>query len=458
MKRLLAMLLAALMLLSGLSALAEDGTFYEEMGFALDIDDIQAKTQNCVALQRTGVVLHEPFAAMMILVYYALPEATVKDIEAEIAKATDDAERAVMSHTLQVMGAGVGAIIVTNAESLADIGITWPLPEGYGVTEFGAAGDYRWYYISEPVDDLLDSIDETAEAGNLEIDPEATKQAALADTEMIGAEMLKKLETVGLTEPVDNDTGHMGEVLSFKTTDLDGNPVSSEDLFRNNKITMVNLWGTWCINCMNEMADLAALHTRLQEKGCGIVGVEYEGEPIEGEMADEARRVMAQYGTNYPNVVIPEDNPIFNEVTGYPTSFFVDSAGRILTYPIAGAAVELYEPTIDKLLAGEAVSDAGEAAEAAPEADVAANDSGAYRVIVRDEDGNPVKGAVVQFCDDTTCSLQKTKADGVATFATEEQKVYEVHVLKVPEGYAADEGVYKTLDTFSDVNITLKKA
>ena len=54
MKRLLAMLLAALMLLSGLSALAEDGTFYEEMGFALDIDDIQAKTQNCVALQRTG--------------------------------------------------------------------------------------------------------------------------------------------------------------------------------------------------------------------------------------------------------------------------------------------------------------------------------------------------------------------------------------------------------------------
>ena len=350
MKRFLAMLLAALMLLPGLSALAEDGAFYEEMGFALDIDDIQAKTQNCVVLQRTGVDMHEPFAAMMIVVYYALPEATVKDIEAEIAKAEDDTEKAMLTYRLQMMGAGVGVIIVTNAESLADIGITWPLPEEFGVTELGAVGNYRWYYISQPVDTLLDSIDETAEAGNPEIDPEATKQATLADTEMIRAEMLKKLEALQLTEPVDNDTGHMGEVLSFKTTDLDGNPVSSEDLFRNNKITMVNLWGTWCINCMNEMADLAALHTRLQEKGCGVVGVEYEGKPIEGEMADEARRVMAQYGTNYPNVVIPEDNPIFNEVTGYPTSFFVDSAGRILTYPIAGAAVELYEPTIDKLL------------------------------------------------------------------------------------------------------------
>ncbi|MBR2699577.1 MAG: TlpA family protein disulfide reductase [Clostridia bacterium] len=454
MKRFLAMLLAALMLLPGLSALAEDGTFYEEMGFALDIDDIQAKTQNCVVLQRTGVDMHEPFAAMMIVVYYALPEATVKDIEAEIAKAEDDTEKAMLTYRLQMMGAGVGVIIVTNAESLADIGITWPLPEEFGVTEFGAVGDYRWYYISQPVDTLLDSIDETAEAGNLEIDPEATKQAVLADAEMIRAEMLKKLEAVQLTEPVDNDTGHVGEVLSFRTTDLDGNPVSSEDLFKDNKVTMVNLWGTWCVNCLDEMAELAALHTRLQEKGCGVVGVEYEGAPIEGDVADEARRVMAQYGTNYPNVVIPEDNPIFDEVTGFPTSFFVDSAGRILTYPIAGAVVELYEPTIDRLLAGGA-------AEAAPEADVAnvaANDSGAYRVIVRDEDGNPVKGVVVQLCDDTTCSLQKTRDDGVATFATEEQKVYEVHVLKVPEGYAADEGVYETLDTFSDVNVTLKKA
>ena len=448
MKRFLAMLLAALMLLSGLSALAEDGTFYEEMGFALDFDDIQAKTQNCVELQRIGVDMHEPFAAMMIVVYYALPEATVKSVEAEIANAGDDMEKAMLNFALQAMGSDVGIIIVTNAESLADTGIRWPLPEEFGVTEFGAVGDYHWYYISEPVNELLDSIDEMGKTGEAEIDPETTKQATLADTEMIRAEMLKKLEAVQLTEPVDNDTGHVGEVLSFRTTDLDGNPVSSEDLFRNNKITMVNIWGTWCINCMNY---LAALHTRLQEKGCGVVGVEYEGEPIEGEMADEARRVMAQYGTNYPNVVIPEDNPIFNEVTGYPTSFFVDSAGRILTYPIAGAAVELYEPTIDKLLAGEA-------AEVAPEADVTANDSGAYRVIVRDEDGNPVKGAVVQFCDDTTCSLQKTKADGVATFATEEQKVYEVHVLKVPEGYAADEGIYKTLETFSDVNVTLKKA
>ncbi|MBR0368307.1 MAG: redoxin domain-containing protein [Clostridia bacterium] len=455
MRRFIAMLLAALMLLSGVSALAGSETFYEEMGFALDMDDIQGQAQNCVALQRYGVLMHAPFAAMMIVMYYALPVETVRSVEAEIAKAEDDAEKAMLTNRLQMMGDGVGAIIVTNAGSLADIGIEWPLPEGYGVTEFGAAGDYRWYYISSPTDALLDAVDEVAEAGEMEIDPEATKQAVLADAEMIRAGMLKKLNAAQLSEPVDNDTGHVGEVLSFETTDLDGNPVSSADLFKDNKITMVNLWGTWCVNCMDEMADLAALHTRLQAKGCGVVGVEYEGQPIEGAVADKAREVMAQYGTNYPNVVIPEDHPIFGEVTGYPTSFFVDSDGRILTFPIAGAAVELYEPTVDKLLVGES---AEAVPEALPEAEATANDSGAYRVIVRDADGNPVKGVVVQLCDDTTCALQKTKADGVATFETEAQKVYEVHVLKAPEGYAATDAVYKTLDTFSDVNITLDKA
>ena len=39
-----------------------------------------------------------------------------------------------------------------------------------------------------------------------------------------------------------------------------------------------------------------------------------------------------------------------------------------------------------------------------------------------------------------------------------EEKAYDVHVLMAPEGYAPDEGEYKTLETYSDVNIFLEKA
>ena len=45
-----------------------------------------------------------------------------------------------------------------------------------------------------------------------------------------------------------------------------------------------------------------------------------------------------------------------------------------------------------------------------------------------------------------------------SSFSVEEQKVYDIHVLMAPEGYAPDDGVYNTLDTFSDVNIFLEKA
>ena len=87
-----------------------------------------------------------------------------------------------------------------------------------------------------------------------------------------------------------------------------------------------------------------------------------------------------------------------------------------------------------------------------------ANGAGKYRVYACDPDGNPVEGAVIQFCDDTTCAFKPTDANGLAEFSVDAEKVYEVHVLKVPEGFRQDERSYETLDSYSDVNIFLEKA
>jgi hypothetical protein len=69
-----------------------------------------------------------------------------------------------------------------------------------------------------------------------------------------------------------------------------------------------------------------------------------------------------------------------------------------------------------------------------------------------------VEGVIIQFCDDTSCAIQTTNAEGVATFPVAEAKVYEVHVLKAPDAYRQDEQSYKTLADFSDVTIFLDKA
>ena len=123
----------------------------------------------------------------------------------------------------------------------------------------------------------------------------------------------------------------------------------------------------------------------------------------------------------------------------------------LLASLIIGAVIGRYVP-------GAVRIPAGETAEEQADTGTAENDIGAYRVIVRSVNGDPVEGAVIQFCDDVMCSFRPTDAEGAAVFSTEEQKIYEIHVLKAPEGYIGTDEVYHTLGTWSDVTIRLMTA
>jgi len=80
----------------------------------------------------------------------------------------------------------------------------------------------------------------------------------------------------------------------------------------------------------------------------------------------------------------------------------------------------------------------------------------AYRIIVKDEAGAPVKGVRVQLCSPHMCSVGETDGKGVAVFKDLEEMIHTVHVLKVPDGFAEDHAEYETPKTFGDTTITLK--
>ena len=89
----------------------------------------------------------------------------------------------------------------------------------------------------------------------------------------------------------------------------------------------------------------------------------------------------------------------------------------------------------------------------------ACGDSGSklnVNVTVCDESGKPVAGVKVQACDDKTCMVADTDADGKAGFEIT-QNVVEIHILKVPEGFAPVEDVFKT-DASGNLTVTLKAA
>ncbi len=103
---------------------------------------------------------------------------------------------------------------------------------------------------------------------------------------------------------------------------------------------------------------------------------------------------------------------------------------------------------LESLLAGASV----------PKAEAGGTGSPVYRVFVKDKDGNPVEEAAVQLCDDRTCRLGETDADGCAVFEVSRAGAYEVHVLDAPEGYAYDEDeVYRLDEASPDATIVLKK-
>lgn len=77
--------------------------------------------------------------------------------------------------------------------------------------------------------------------------------------------------------------------FSFKSIDLDGTEISS-DLYSNNKITMVNIWGTFCGPCIREMPDLAKLSQEYKSKGVEIIGI-----PI--DIADDSVPLYLSFGS-----------------------------------------------------------------------------------------------------------------------------------------------------------------
>ena len=119
--------------------------------------------------------------------------------------------------------------------------------------------------------------------------------------------------------------------LHFTTTDVDGNSVTSEELFGAYDLTLVNLWETWCSPCKSELGDLERIYEELKDKGVGIVGVCMLGEAYDEYASDpdDLAELRESNGITYPLLCYTEDFA-FIDTDSRPTSFFVDREGNLV--------------------------------------------------------------------------------------------------------------------------------
>ncbi len=429
MKKTISLLLTVLLLASlCTAAMADEGAEvlpFEDLGFTVSLSTPLDSLEGIFFPMSYGALQNDPDLYYMLIYYFAMSE---EDFITEEAPAEGMDEFYSRTGLLCSVIVSEGPL----EDYFASLGLEGALDESECI-EFGTFGDLHYTCLLDNADEFLAGI-EPVYAGEF---------TALRD------EFVEALKNAELYAPFDPGELKAGSTLSFTTTDLDGVPVTSEELFASNEITMINYWGTWCHFCVEEMAELAQIHTRLQEKGCGIIGILQDGDT--DETLALARQIMDENGTNYPTVLLDDSMFFLDTVSAFPTSFFVDSSGTVLCDPVQGAVPDRYEAIVDALLSGMEAEDGSAPA-------IAANGENVFRVTVTDPDGAPVEGAWVQFCDESTCNTAKTGADGVAVFELPEGTVYTAHIFKVPAGYEKNPEEFETLDVFCDIAIVLSPA
>jgi len=199
------------------------------------------------------------------------------------------------------------------------------------------------------------------------VETASTESASAADTtraesEAAETEAVQEETTASDTKAAQKETteteaetaqAEAGGGLAFETTDLEGNAVSASDIFRAHKLTMINIWGTYCGPCVGEMPDLEVLHARLAEKDCAIIGIVCD---VRGSGDTKtigiAKDIISQTGVTYLNLLPWET--FWDELPAefIPTTYFVASDGQVVGEAAVGArGADEYEALVDELLA-----------------------------------------------------------------------------------------------------------
>ena len=128
----------------------------------------------------------------------------------------------------------------------------------------------------------------------------------------------------------------------FTAQDLDGNPVD-ESIFADCDVTMINLWGTFCGPCLQEMPDLGEIADEYADKGFQIVGICTDAVNLDGEILEDvvetAKADAQETGADYLHIVPVGEifTDLLPRVTGVPTTIFVDSKGQQIGLADIGA-------------------------------------------------------------------------------------------------------------------------
>lgn len=146
--------------------------------------------------------------------------------------------------------------------------------------------------------------------------------------------------------------------INSTVKDLDLNDAALSDYIKNNKVTMINIWGTFCGPCISEMPELGNIERKYKNRGFEIVGLTSDIADPQGNydesIIEDARSIIEDTGITYPVLVPPVQLMIDLDIQYVPTTYFLDSEGNVLgSAEIGSKTGEEWEEIIEKYLSQE---------------------------------------------------------------------------------------------------------
>lgn len=108
------------------------------------------------------------------------------------------------------------------------------------------------------------------------------------------------------------------------------------------KVTLLNVWATWCVTCREEHAFL----NQLNKQGMHIIGVDYK------DITPDAQRWIAELGNPYDDIIVDEEGRLGLDlgVFGAPETYVVDKQGIIRYKHLGDLNQKVWDETIQPIV------------------------------------------------------------------------------------------------------------
>jgi thiol-disulfide isomerase/thioredoxin len=127
------------------------------------------------------------------------------------------------------------------------------------------------------------------------------------------------------------------KTLDFSFPDQSGKNISLADERFKNKVVILQIFGTWCPNCMDETKFLAPWYDANKDRGVEILGLAYERKPDFEYASNRISIMKKKLNVNYDFVIAgvndkikaAETLPALNHIISFPTTIFIGKDGNV---------------------------------------------------------------------------------------------------------------------------------